>query len=106
MKNLRWLTLVLCLLMNFSPAARAQSEITLIAPGGIKDALQELIPGFEKKTGNKVTATYGSGLGTKKQVTQGESFDVPVVQPPYPEVLASGNVDAHLSAVSSPVRRV
>ena len=75
--------------------ARAQSkEITLIAPGGIRAAIEQLIPGFERKTGNKVKATFGSGLGTKHQVASGEDFDVPIVQPPYPEVLASGNVVA------------
>lgn len=72
--------------------ARAQQEITLIAPGGIRAAIEQLIPGFEKKTGYKVKATFGSGLGTKAQVTKGEPFDVPIAQPPYPELLASGNV--------------
>src|SRR5262249_29946620 len=37
---------------------------------------------------------FGSGGGTKQQVARGEPFDVPVVQPPYPEVLASGHVVA------------
>src|ERR1700691_3840127 len=75
--------------------AGAQSnEITLIAPGGIRDAVEQLIPGFERKTGHKVKATFGSGLGTKQQVAHGDAFDVPIVQPPYPEVLASGNVVA------------
>jgi molybdate transport system substrate-binding protein len=75
-------------------SARAQSKVTLLAPGGAKAALEQLIPGYESKTGNKVEATFGSGLGTKKQVANGEAFDVPVLQPPYPEVLASGNVIA------------
>ena len=75
--------------------ARAQSEVTLIAPGGIRAAIEQLIPGFEKKTGHKVKATFGSGLGTKRQVAKGEAFDVPIVQPPYPEVLSSGNVVAN-----------
>jgi molybdate transport system substrate-binding protein len=70
-------------------------EITLIAPGGIRSAVEQLIPGFEHKTGYKVKATFGSGLGTKKQVAGGEAFDVPIIQPPYPEVLASGNVVAN-----------
>jgi molybdate transport system substrate-binding protein len=75
--------------------AGAQSnEITLIAPGGIRDAVEQLIPSFEARTGHKVKATFGSGLGTKQQVARGEAFDVPIVQPPYPEVLASGNVVA------------
>jgi molybdate transport system substrate-binding protein len=76
-------------------AAHAQEQITLIAPGGIRAAIEKLIPEFERKTGNKVKATFGSGLGTKQQVARGEAFDVPIVQPPYPEVLASGNVVAN-----------
>jgi molybdate transport system substrate-binding protein len=72
--------------------AWAQSEVTLIAPGGIRSAVEKAIPGFEKKTGIKVNATFGSGGGTHKQVASGEVFDVPIVQPPYDDVVASGNV--------------
>jgi molybdate transport system substrate-binding protein len=68
------------------------AEVTLIAPGGIRAAVEQMIPAFERKTGHKVKATFGSGLGTKAQVTKGDPFDVPIVQPPYPEVIASGNV--------------
>jgi len=39
-----------------------------------------------------VNPTFGSGGGTKKQVIQGDVFDVPIVQPPLQEVIASGNV--------------
>src|ERR1700674_5180901 len=70
------------------------AEITLVAPGGIRAAVEQMIPAFEQKTGHKVKATFGSGLGTKQQVTRGEPFDVPIVQPPYAEVLASGHVVA------------
>jgi molybdate transport system substrate-binding protein len=77
-----------------SYSARAQSEVTLIAPGGIRAPIEQLIPGFESKTGNKVKATFGSGNGTKQQVIRGEAFDVPVVQVPYDQVIASGNVAA------------
>jgi molybdate transport system substrate-binding protein len=76
-------------------AARAQEskgEVTLIAPGGARAAVEQLIPGFEKKTGYKVKATFGSGGGTHKQVVQGAPFDVPIVQPPYQDVIDSGNV--------------
>jgi molybdate transport system substrate-binding protein len=85
---------IVALVLGSPYGARAQSEVTLIAPGGIKAAIEQLIPGFERKTGHKVKATFGSGNGTKQQVTRGEAFDVPIVQPPYPEVLASGNVVA------------
>jgi molybdate transport system substrate-binding protein len=80
------------LALGTSRGANAQQDVTLVAPGGARAALEALIPGFESKTGLKVKATFGSGLGTKKQVAEGAAFDVPVVQEPYPEVLASGNV--------------
>ena len=72
----------------------AADEVTLVAPGGIRAAVEQMIPEFERATGHKVKATFGSGLGTKQQVARGEPFDVPIVQPPYPEVLASGHVVA------------
>jgi molybdate transport system substrate-binding protein len=94
MKNLFFLTIAGVLLGGFCGAAAQNNEITLIAPGGMRAAVEQLVPAFERKTGYKVKPTIGSGLGTKKQVARGEAFDVPVVQPPYPEVLASGNVVA------------
>jgi molybdate transport system substrate-binding protein len=97
MKRLLWFAAAV-VIVGRPPLVQAQSattnEVTLIAPGGIRAAVEQLIPSFEKKTGIKVKATFGSGLGTKKQVANGEAFDVPIVQPPYPEVLASGNVIA------------
>ena len=89
----RWLIVFLSCVALGASSARAD-EITLIAPGGIRAAIEKLIPEFERVTGHKVKATFGSGGGTKQQVARGEPFDVPVVQPPYPEVLASGHVVA------------
>jgi molybdate transport system substrate-binding protein len=80
------------LLLGASSAAWAQQEITLVAPGGARAAMDALLPKFESQTGNKVKATFGSGLGTKKQSAQG-IFDVSIAQPPFPEVLGSGNID-------------
>jgi molybdate transport system substrate-binding protein len=74
--------------------AGSKGEVTLIAPGGIRAPIEQLVPKFESKTGYKVKATFGSGGGTHKQVVQGDAFDVPVVQPPYQDVLDSGNVVA------------
>lgn len=83
----------LAIILLAATAGFAQTgEVTIIAPGGIGAAINQLIPGFEAKTGYKVKATIGSGLGTKRQVANGEPFDIPILQPPYPEVIASGNV--------------
>jgi molybdate transport system substrate-binding protein len=89
-------SLLLALALSSGWSADAQGgEITLVAPGGIRAPIEQLIPGFEKQSGYHVKATFGSGLGTKAQVVRGDAFDVPIVQPPCPEVLASGNVVAN-----------
>jgi molybdate transport system substrate-binding protein len=81
------------LMVVWNDAARA-AEVTLIAPGGIRAAVQQLIPDFERTTGHKVNATFGSGGGTKARVIKGELFYVPIVQPPLEPVIASGHVVA------------
>jgi len=79
-------------LLSLSCGARAQTEVTLVAPGGIRSAVEQMAPGFEQKTGYKIKGTFLSGGGTKQEVVRGGAYDVPIVQPPYPDVLASGNV--------------
>src|SRR6266545_3005670 len=69
-------------------------EVTLVAPGGIRAAVEQMIPDFERATGHKVKATFGSGGGTKDRVIRGEPFDVPIVQLPLEPVIASGHVVA------------
>lgn len=89
--RLFWRVALIAMALSFSQTARSE-EITLIAPGGIRDAIQKMIPDFERKTGYTVKATFGSGGGTRQQVMRGERFDVPIVQPPLADVLATGHV--------------
>ncbi len=90
MKNSFSILALALLLSSWLPAYGA--EITLIAPGGIRAAFEELLPAFERATGHKVKATFGSGGGTKERIVKGEPFDVPVAQPPLDPVIASGHV--------------
>jgi molybdate transport system substrate-binding protein len=92
MKHLLSATLAIILVLGLSHTAAAQTEVTVIGPGGVRAAVEKLIPGFEAKTGYKVKPTYGSGGGTHAQVVKGDVFDVVIVQPPYQDVIASGNV--------------
>ncbi len=90
MKHLLLSAVAAALIANAGGARAA--EVTLIAPGGIRAAIDQMIPAFEQKSGHKVKATFGSGGGTKERVIKGELFDVPVVQPPLAPVIASGHV--------------
>jgi molybdate transport system substrate-binding protein len=82
-------------LVLFCPARARADEVTLVAPGGMRCPLDRMTPDFERKTGHKIKATIGAGGATHQQVVRGEPFDVPIVQPPYLDVLASGNVVAN-----------
>jgi molybdate transport system substrate-binding protein len=77
-----------------TPCAALAQQVTLIAPGGMRCPLDLMAPKFEAKTGHAVKITIGSGGTTHQQVVRGEAFDVPVVQPPYKDVIDSGNVVA------------
>jgi len=96
---------VLMLLLSLSCSATAPVEITVIGPGGVRAAVEKLIPGFEARTGYKVMPTFGSGGGTHAQVVKGDVFDVVIVQPPYQDVIVSGNVaaDTETALASVPV---
>jgi molybdate transport system substrate-binding protein len=81
------------LLLGISLSARAQTEVTLLVPNPFRGPLDKVVTGFESKTGYKLKVTYGKGMGTRQQVARGEIFDVSILLPPYPEALASGNID-------------
>jgi molybdate transport system substrate-binding protein len=80
------------------------AEITLVAPGGIRTALQKLLPQFEANTGWKVVPSFMSGGAAKAKIIAGEPFDVPILQPPLEAVIASSHVvpasETPLAAVS------
>lgn len=86
-------SVALAIALSIAPSVRAD-EITLVAPGGARAAIEALLGDFERATGHTVKATFGSGGGTKQQVIRGERFDVPIVQPPLDDVVASGHVVA------------
>ena len=93
MKYLFSFVTIVALLLGISSGARAQTEVTLLVPNPFRGSLDKLVPGFESKIGYKVKVTYGRGMGTREQVARGERFDVSILLPPYPEALASGNID-------------
>ena len=77
----------------------AQTGVSLLAPNPFRRTLDKVAGGFEPKTGYKLTITLGRGTGTRQQIARGEMFDVSILLPPYPEALASGNIDPKSATV-------
>ena len=71
----------------------AQTGITLLSPNPIETTINTLVAGFEKKTGTHVSVTYGTGVSTRKTVASGGALDVTLLFAPFPEALATGNID-------------
>jgi len=99
----RWLSAIAAITlvlvsMHTARAQDTQAEITLLAPGIMQEPVEQLLKGFEAKTGHKVKATFGNEDGTKQQIIKGEPFDVPLLETtgktPIEAVTASGNVVA------------
>ena len=68
---MRYLLSSAVIALTLCPVSSATAdEVTLVAPGGIRAAIEKMIPDFEKKTGHKVKPTFGSGGGTKQQVAR------------------------------------
>ena len=61
-------------------AARAD-EITVLASNGVKAAVVELAPQFEKETGHRLAFTWGASNLLVKQIEGGKTFDVVIVSP-------------------------
>src|SRR5262249_20875861 len=58
------------------PSGAQASDVTLVAPGGMRCAMDRMASDIETRTGHKVKATIGSGGATHQQVVRGEPFDV------------------------------
>lgn len=81
------------LLLGTAGVARAQNEVTLLAPGPMRRALEPIIAQYQMKTGTMVKVTYGTGLSTRESVAKGEALDVNLMVAPFWGALASGNID-------------
>ena len=108
----RWLSAMtaITLMLVTVHTARAQdtqADVTLLAPGIMQGPVEQLLKGFEAKTGHKVKASFGNEDGTKQQIIKGEPFDVPLLETtgktPIDAVTASGNV---VAASATPVAKI
>lgn len=58
------------------------AELKVLASGAVKEAYAELVPQFEKTSGNKVAITWAGTVDIKKKVESGEVYDVVIIASP------------------------
>src|SRR5260221_7463766 len=75
------------------------AEIKVIASNGVKEALHELAPSFERETGHKLVISFGLATALKRQIEAGETFDLPLLPPP---VVADPPKQGKIHAASRP----
>ena len=65
----------------FAAPARA-AEIKVLCSNGLQAVVDELVPQFEQKTGNKVVLKFEPSTQIKKRIDAGEPFDLAVMTTP------------------------
>jgi molybdate transport system substrate-binding protein len=79
--KIRTIVTALCGLFVFSGAAQC-AEVTVLAPGAVKEIVTELLPAFEKASGHKLAITWSGTAKIKQQIAGGESYDLVIVGTP------------------------
>jgi len=92
---MRKLTLYVAVIAALAVARTDAAQVTVLASNGVREALIELIPQFEKASGHRVQVVWDGTLNIKKRIGSGEVADLVVV--PAEDVdglIASGGLTA------------
>jgi molybdate transport system substrate-binding protein len=87
------MVLVIALSFGIPVRARAQGEITLLAPSPTRKPLDRILQNFQAKGGHKVKVTYSGARTTTQSVAKGDALDVSLVVAPVTGPLTSGAVN-------------
>ena len=76
-----------------SGAAVNAAEIKVISSVGVKAALEELAPRFERASEHKLNIKFGTIVPLKREIDAGETFDVVILTPaPVEDLVKQGKV--------------
>ena len=109
LRRIRWIGLgaVLCVMGGAASAA----EIKLVASNAVKEAYGQLLPAFEKASGNTVTVSWGGTADIMKRIGGGEIADVVIITDfgietltKQGKLIAAGRANVAKSAVGAAVR--
>jgi molybdate transport system substrate-binding protein len=92
---MRKLTLYTAVLAVLSVCRADAAQITVLSSNGVREAVNELLPQFEKATGHRVQVVWDGSLNIKKRIGSGEAADL-VLMPAedVAALIASGGLTA------------
>ena len=109
LRRIHWVGLgaLLCVLGGAASAA----EIKLVASNAVKEAYGQLLPAFEKASGNTVTVSWGGTADIMSRIGGGEIADVVIITDfgienltKQGKLIAAGRANVAKSAVGAAVR--
>jgi molybdate transport system substrate-binding protein len=68
-----------CAALTAFDRAAGAVEIKLVASNAVKEAYTQLLPAFEKSTGNKVSVSWGGTGDISKRIADGEPADIVII---------------------------
>jgi molybdate transport system substrate-binding protein len=78
-------------IVSFFAGAANAAEIKLLSTVALKSVMELVLPDFERTSGHKITALYGTAASLKKRIDEGELFDVAVLNPaPIDDLIKQG----------------
>jgi molybdate transport system substrate-binding protein len=78
-----------CLIALVQDRPAEAAEITVISGGGIRSLMTELGQQFERKSGHKLSVSYGISAQLRAQIEAGSRFDLAILTEPVPEQLVT-----------------
>lgn len=90
---MRKLTLYAAVLAVLSVCRADAAQITVLSSNGVREAVIELLPQFEKATGHRVQVVWDGSLNIKKRIGSGEGADLVVLPAAdVDDLIASGGL--------------
>lgn len=90
---MRKLTLYAAVLAVLSICRVDAAQITVLSSNGVREAVIELLPQFEKATGHRVQVVWDGSLNIKKRIGSGEAADLVVLPAAdVDDLIASGGL--------------
>ncbi len=80
--KISFLTIFCVGLLSSHFSSTSAAEISVLALAGTKEAVEELIPVFEKQSGNKVTMTFLGSVDIRKKIAADEAYDLIITAHP------------------------